>query len=94
MTYLINNTLTNAQVNSHNRLRITDYQSIWFNTFQFSKETDNWDEATVTGGSATWNGANSGVDMATTTASGASIIRQTIRAVSYTHLTLPTKRIV
>ena len=84
MTYLINNTLANAQINSHNRLRITDYQSVWFNTFQFSKETDNWDEATVTGGSATWNANNSGVDLATTTASGASIIRQTIRVIPYT----------
>ena len=84
MTYVINNALANAQTNSHNRLRTTGFQSVWYNTFQFSKETDNWDEATVTGGSATWNANNSGVDLATTTASGASIIRQTQRVLTYT----------
>jgi hypothetical protein len=84
MTYLINNSLANVQINSHNRLRITDYQSVWYNTFQFSKETDNWDEATVTGGSATWNANNSGVDLVTTTANGASVIRQTQRVIPYT----------
>ena len=84
MTYIINNSLANVQVNSHNRLRTTGFQSIWYNTFQFSKETDNWDEATVTGGSATWNANNSGVDLVTTTASGASVIRQTQRVVPYT----------
>lgn len=83
MTYLINNTLANVQTNSHNRLRTTGFQSTWNNTFQFSKETDNWDELTVTGGSATWNANNSGVDLVTTTASGASVIRQTQRVITY-----------
>ena len=84
MTYIINNALANAQTNSHNRLRTTGFQSVWYNTFQFSKETDNWDEATVTGGAATWNANNSGVDLTTTTASGASVIRQTQRVITYT----------
>ena len=83
MTYLINNSLANVQINSHNRLRTTGFQSVWYNTFQFSKELDNWDEATVTGGAATWNANNSGVDLTTITTSGASVIRQTQRVIPY-----------
>ena len=76
--------LGDVSTNSHDRLRVTDYETVWFNTFQFSKEIDQWDEAAVSGGTASWNSANSGVDLTTNTTSTSSIIRQTQRVALYT----------
>jgi len=76
--------LSDVATNSHDRLRVTDYETVWYNTFQFSREDDQWDQASVSSGAATWNSANSGVDLTTTTSSTSSIIRQTQRVMLYT----------
>jgi len=41
-----------AGYTSKNRMKISTYQTDFFNTFQYGKETDVWDESTASGGSA------------------------------------------
>lgn len=72
-----------AGYTSKNRLKISTYQTDFFNTFQYGKETDVWDESTTSGGSATWNANTNWIDMAVTNTLGSKVIRQTRNVMRY-----------
>jgi hypothetical protein len=66
-----------------NRLKVSPYQTVFFNTFQYGKESDVWDESTAFGGVATHNPNISSVDMSVTNAIGSEVIRQTLHTMRY-----------
>jgi hypothetical protein len=68
---------------SKNRTKISPFETVFFNTFQYGKETDVWDEATTTGGSATFDPNVSGVVLAVDGTLGAEVIRQTKNVMRY-----------
>lgn len=68
---------------SKNRLKTSPYETSFFNTFQFGKETDVWDETTANGGTATHDPNRSGVVMAVTNTAGSEVIRQTKHVMRY-----------
>ncbi len=72
-----------AGYTSKNRMKISSYQTDFFNTFQYGKETDVWDESTANGGSATWNSNTNWIDMAVTGTIGSKVIRQTRNVMRY-----------
>lgn len=72
-----------ADYTSKNRMKISDYQTDFFNTFQYGKETDVWDESTTLGASATWNANTNWVDMAVSSTQGSKVIRQTRNVMRY-----------
>ena len=72
-----------AGYTSKNRLKISNYQTDFFNTFQYGKETDVWDESTTNGGSATWNSDTNWIDMAVNNTQGSKVIRQTRNVMRY-----------
>lgn len=72
-----------ADYTSKNRTKVSSFETIFFNTFQYGKETDVWDEATTTGGSATFDPNISGVVMAVDGTLGAEVIRQTKSVMRY-----------
>jgi hypothetical protein len=72
-----------AGYTSKNRMKISSYQTDFFNTFQYGKETDVWDESTANGGSATWNSNTNWVDMAVGSTLGSKVIRQTRNVMRY-----------
>ena len=72
-----------AGYTSKNRMKISPYQTDFFNTFQYGKETDVWDESTANGGSATWNSNTNWVDMAVGSTLGSKVIRQTRNVMRY-----------
>ncbi len=80
MTYLYSD---KNEYTSKNRLKISDYQTDFFNTFQYGKETDVWDESTSNGASATWNPNSNWIDMAVIGTSGSAVIRQTRNVMRY-----------
>ena len=67
----------NNEFTSKNRLKVSTYETVFFNTFQYGKETDVWDELIANGGSATHNANTNMVDMAVTSTIGSKVIRQT-----------------
>ena len=72
-----------AGYTSKNRMKISDYTTDFFNTFQYGKETDVWDESTANGGSATWNTNTNWIDMAVTSTQGSKVVRQTRNVMRY-----------
>ena len=72
-----------AGYTSKNRMKVSDYQTDFFNTFQYGKETDVWDESTANGGSATWNTNTNWVDMAVGSTLGSKVTRQTRNVMRY-----------
>lgn len=68
---------------SKNRFKVSPYQTVFFNTFQYGKETDVWDESTANSGSAVHNINTNNIDMYVTTAIGSQVIRQTKNAMRY-----------
>lgn len=72
-----------AGYTSKNRMKISTYQTYFFNTFQYGKETDVWDESTANGGSATWNIDTNWIDMAVTGTLGSKVVRQTRNVMRY-----------
>jgi hypothetical protein len=72
-----------AGYTSKNRLKISNYQTDFFNTFQYGKETDVWDESTTLGGAATWNSNTNWVDMSVGSTLGSKVIRQTRNVMRY-----------
>jgi hypothetical protein len=72
-----------AGYTSKNRLQISQYQTVFFNTFQFGKETDIWDESTANSGTATFDGNLSSVVMRVTNTQGSQVIRQTRNVMRY-----------
>jgi hypothetical protein len=72
-----------AGYTSKNRMKVSAYTTDFFNTFQYGKETDVWDESTASGGSATWNSNTNWIDMAVNNTQGSKVIRQTRNVMRY-----------
>jgi hypothetical protein len=72
-----------AGYTSKNRLKVSNYQTDFFNTFQYGKETDVWDESTANGGAAAWNSNTNWVDMSVGSTQGSKVIRQTRNVMRY-----------
>jgi hypothetical protein len=68
---------------SKNRFKVSPFETLFFNTFQFGKETDVWDETVTTGGSAVHDPAFSGVIMEVNNTASAQVIRQTRNVMRY-----------
>jgi len=67
-----------------NRLKVAPYQSVFFNTFQYGKETDVWDESLVgVGATATFNASSSNIVMSVGITTGSKVIRQTKNVMRY-----------
>ena len=78
-----NQTDWRPQFTNNNRLKISPYQTVFFNTFQYGKETDVWDERVVGVGTATFNVNASNVVMEVGSTAGSKIIRQTKNVMRY-----------
>ncbi len=68
---------------SKDQLKTVGQDIIFFNTFQYGKETDVWDESTSTGGAATHDANNSGVVLTVTSTINSEVVRQTRNVVRY-----------
>jgi len=68
---------------NNNRLKIAPFQTVFFNTFQYGKETDVWDESVVGVGTATHNANASNVIMEVGSTAGSKVIRQTKNVMRY-----------
>lgn len=73
----VQTSLFNFGTTSKLRLKVSDYETVFFNTFQYGKETDIWDETTANGASSTFNANIGAVTMTVTNQVGSEIIRQT-----------------
>ena len=71
------------QFSSKNRFKVSPYQTVFFNTFQYGKETDIWDEAIIGTASATHSTQLSNVIMSVGGTAGDKVIRQTKMVMSY-----------
>ena len=72
-----------GEYNSKFRLKVSDFETIFFNTFQYHKEPDVWDESTASGGASVFDPNLSGVTMSVTNTLGSEIIRQTRQVMRY-----------
>jgi len=72
-----------VDVTSKNRMKVSNYQTVFFNTFQFGKETDVWDEQATNGASAVHNSTTNNVDMEVTATAGSKIVRQSCNVMRY-----------
>jgi hypothetical protein len=79
-----NQTDWRPQFSNNNRLKVAPFQTVFFNTFQYGKETDVWDESVVgVGATATYNANSSNVVMQVGSAVGSKVIRQTKNVMRY-----------
>jgi hypothetical protein len=78
-----NQTDWRPQFSNNNRLKTAPFQTVFFNTFQYGKETDVWDERIVGVGTATWNQYSSNVTMQVGVTTGSKVIRQTKNVMRY-----------
>ncbi len=78
-----NQTDWRPQFSNNNRLKVAPFQTVFFNTFQYGKETDVWDERIVGVGTATWNQYSSSVTMQVGVTTGSKVIRQTKHVMRY-----------
>jgi hypothetical protein len=78
-----NQTDWRPQFSNNNRLKVAPFQTVFFNTFQYGKETDVWDERIVGVGTATHNVSASNVIMEVGSTVGSKIIRQTKNVMRY-----------
>jgi hypothetical protein len=78
-----NQTDWRPQFSNNNRLKTAPFQTTFFNTFQYGKETDVWDERVVGVGTATWNQYSSNVIMQVGVTTGSKVIRQTKNVMRY-----------
>jgi hypothetical protein len=78
-----NQTDWRPQFSNNNRLKIAPFQTVFFNTFQYGKESDVWDERIVGVGTATWNQYSSNVTMQVGVTTGSKVIRQTKNVMRY-----------
>ena len=79
-----NQTDWRPQFSNNNRLKVAPFQTVFFNTFQYGKESDVWDEQVVgVGATATYNANSSNVVMEVGSASGSKVIRQTKNVMRY-----------
>lgn len=68
---------------SKGRLKVSNPEVIFFNTFQYGIETDVWDTYTANGASATFDNTISAVDMAVSSTLNSEVIRQTLNVQRY-----------
>lgn len=73
-----------SSIDSKGRLKVQTQESLFFNTFQYGKETDVWDETTANGASASFNTNQGLVDMSVTSTLGSKVVRQTRQVMRYT----------
>lgn len=66
-----------------NRLKTSPYQTVFFNTFQYGKETDIWDEQVTGTASAVHNPNTSNITMSVGSAAGDKVVRQTRAVMTY-----------
>ena len=78
-----NQTDWRPQFTNNNRLKIAPFQTVFFNTFQYGKETDVWDERIVGVGTATHNVSASNVILQVGSTGGSKVIRQTKNVMRY-----------
>ncbi len=78
-----NQTDWRPQFSNNNRLKVAPFQTVFFNTFQYGKETDVWDESVVGVGTATHNTSSSNVVMQVGSTLGSKVIRQTKQVMRY-----------
>jgi hypothetical protein len=78
-----NQTDWRPQFSNNNRLKVAPFQTVFFNTFQYGKETDVWDERVVGIGTATHNASASNVIMEVGSTAGSKVIRQTKNVMRY-----------
>jgi hypothetical protein len=78
-----NQTDWRPQFSNNNRLKVAPFQTVFFNTFQYGKETDVWDERVVGVGTANWNQYSSNVVMQVGSTAGSKVIRQTKQVMRY-----------
>jgi hypothetical protein len=78
-----NQTDWRPQFTNNNRFKISPYQTVFFNTFQYGKETDIWDERVVGVGTATFNANASNIVMQVGSTAGSKIVRQTKNVMRY-----------
>lgn len=75
--------LPNIGYTSKNRLKISQFETVFFNTFQYGIETDVWDTRVSLGGSATHDANRNSVDMTVGLTTGSQVIRQTRNVLRY-----------
>ena len=68
---------------SKGRLKVSNPEVIFFNTFQYGTETDVWETSTTSGGAATFDATISAVAMSIGSTSGSECVRQTINVQRY-----------
>jgi len=68
---------------NNSRLKVAPFQTVFFNTFQYGKETDVWDERVVGVGTATHNVSSSNIVMQVGSTAGSKVIRQTKQVMRY-----------
>jgi hypothetical protein len=68
---------------NNNRLKVAPFQTVFFNTFQYGKETDVWDERIVGVGTVTWNQNASNLILEVGSTAGSKVIRQTKNVMRY-----------
>ena len=78
-----NQTDWRPQFSDNNRLKVSPFQTVFFNTFQYGKETDVWDESLVGVATATHNPASSNVVMEVGSTAGSKVVRQTKQVMRY-----------
>jgi len=78
-----NQTDWRPQFSNNNRLKTAPFQTVFFNTFQYGKETDVWDERVVGVGTATWNQYGSNIILQVGSTAGSKVTRQTKNVMRY-----------
>jgi len=78
-----NQTDWRPQFSDNNRLKVAPFQTVFFNTFQYGKETDVWDERITGVGTATHNPNSSNVVMEVGSTAGSKVVRQTKQVMRY-----------
>ena len=78
-----NQTDWRPQFSNSNRLKVAPYQTVFFNTFQYGKETDVWDERITGVGTATHNVNSSNIVMQVGSTAGSKVVRQTKNVMRY-----------
>jgi hypothetical protein len=78
-----NQTDWRPQFSDNNRLKVAPFQTVFFNTFQYGKETDVWDERVTGVATATHNPNSSNVVMEVGSTAGSKVVRQTKNVMRY-----------
>ena len=72
-----------GEYSSKNRLKTSDFQTVFFNTFQYGKESDVWDEAVSGDAGAVHNLLTNNIDMRVGSTPGDRVVRQTLHVQRY-----------